>query len=106
MESYPRKCRTIDGKQFVESIPENKECEMSGGLWGLWSNALDSAEQCNPPTTDQGEECTDSSQCQSYCQAKENSEINSNDSGNCHGFEFAICMQEVNNGMVQPEWCQ
>ena len=33
MESYPRQCRTLDGKHFVESIPENKECEMIGGLW-------------------------------------------------------------------------
>jgi len=106
MESYPRKCRTIDGKQFVEFIPEDKECEMSGGLWGLWGNAVDSAEQCNPTTTDQGAECTDSSQCQSYCQAKDGSGINSNDSGTCYGFEYAICMQEINNGTVQPEWCQ
>ena len=86
--------------------PTQQQCQAIGGMWGLWSNAVDSAKQCNPPTTDQGAECTDSSQCQSFCQAKEGSEINSNDSGNCYGFEFAICMQEVNNGMVQPEWCQ
>ena len=86
--------------------PTQEQCQAIGGMWGLWSNAVDSAEQCSPPTTDQGAECTDSSQCQSYCQAKEGSEINSNDSGKCYGFEFAICMQEVNNGMVQPEWCQ
>ena len=86
--------------------PTQQQCQAIGGMWGLWSNAVDSAKQCNPPTIDQGAECTDSSQCQSYCQAKEGSEININDSGNCYGFEFAICMQEVNNGMVQPEWCQ
>jgi len=32
MESYPRQCRTLDGKHFVESIPEHKKCEMTGGL--------------------------------------------------------------------------
>ena len=106
MESYPRKCRTIDGKQFVESIPENKKCEMSGGLWGLWGNAVDSSEQCNPSTTDQGIQCTDSSQCQSFCQAKEGSKISNKESGTCYGYELAICMQEVANGVVQPEWCQ
>jgi len=86
--------------------PTQEPCEAMGGMWGLWSNAVNSAQQCNPPTIDKGAECTDSSQCQSYCQAKENSEIDSIDSGQCYGFEFAICMQEVNNGMVQPEWCQ
>lgn len=106
MESYPRQCRTVDGKHFVETIPENKECEMIGGIWGIWGNAVDSAEQCNPPTSDKEAECTDSSQCQSYCQAKEGSEIDSKDSGNCYGYELAICMQEVVNGVVQPEWCQ
>ena len=106
MESYPRKCRTVDGKQFVESIPENKKCEMSGGLWGIWGNAVDSAEQCNPSTTDQGIQCTDSSQCQSFCQAKEDSKISNKETGTCYGYELAICMQEVANGIVQPEWCQ
>jgi hypothetical protein len=51
-------------------------------------------------------ECSDSSQCQSFCQAKEDSEINSEDTGMCYGHELAICMQEVVNGIVQPEWCQ
>jgi hypothetical protein len=106
MESYPRKCRTVDGKQFVESIPENKKCEMSGGLWGIWGNAVDSGEQCNPSTTDQGIQCTDSSQCQSFCQAKEGSKISNKETGTCYGYELAICMQEVANGVVQPEWCQ
>jgi hypothetical protein len=51
-------------------------------------------------------ECSDSSQCQSFCQAKEGSEINSESIGMCYGHELAICMQEVVNGIVQPEWCQ
>ena len=106
MESYPRQCRTIDGKHFVESIPENKECEMSGGLWGIWGNSVPVKESCNPTTSDGGILCTDSSQCQSFCQAKDGSEINSESSGTCYGYELAICMQEVRNGAVQPEWCQ
>jgi len=106
MESYPRQCRTIDGKHFVESIPENKECEMSGGLWGTWGNSQSAKESCNLSTSDVGMECTDSSQCQSFCQAKEGSEINSESVGMCYGHELAICMQEVRNGLVQNEWCQ
>jgi hypothetical protein len=106
MESYPRQCRTTDGKHFVESIPENKECEMSGGLWGIWGNSQSAKESCNPSTSDVGMECSDSSQCQSFCQAKEGSEINSESIGMCYGYELAICMQEVQNGVVQNEWCQ
>ena len=106
MESYPRQCRTVDGKHFVESIPESKECEMSGGLWGTWSNSQHAEESCNPSTTDVGMECSDSSQCQSFCQAKEGSEIDSESTGMCYGYELALCMQEVANGIVQPEWCQ
>ncbi len=106
MESYPRQCRTSDGKHFVENISGQEQCLLSGGLWGIWSNAVDSSPECNPPTSDQGKECTDSTQCQSFCQAKEGSEINSEDTGMCYGYELAICMQEVRNGLVEPEWCQ
>lgn len=106
MESYPRQCRTIDGKHFVESILENKECEMTGGLWGIWGNAQSAKESCNLSTSDGGMECSDSSQCQSFCQAKEGSEINSESIGMCYGYELAICLQEVQNGVVQNEWCQ
>ncbi len=106
MESYPRQCRTLDGKHFVESIPEHKKCEMTGGLWGIWGNAQSAKESCNPSTSDGGMECSDSSQCQSFCQAKEGSEINSESIGMCYGYELAICLQEVQNGVVQNEWCQ
>ena len=106
MESYPRQCKTLDGKHFVESISKNKECEMTGGLWGTWGNSYPATESCNPPTSDVGMECSDSSQCQSFCHAKEGSEINSESIGMCYGYELAICMQEIQNGVVQNEWCQ
>ncbi len=106
MESYPRQCRTSDGKHFVESIPEQKQCEMEGGLWGIWGNAVPVVLTCNPSTSDVGKECTDSSQCQSFCQAKEGSEINTEETGMCYAYELAICMQEVRNGVVEPTWCQ
>ncbi len=106
MESYPRQCRTADGRHFVESIPENRECEMAGGLWGIWSNAMDAGELCNMPTSDAGMKCSDSTECQSFCQAKEGSEAESQDTGMCYGYEHALCMQEVRDGIVQSEWCQ
>lgn len=106
MESYPRQCRTVDGKHFVESIPEDRECEIAGGLWGIWSNAVDAVESCNMPTTDAKMTCSDSSECQSFCQAKEGSEFDSEGTGMCYGYEHALCMQEVKDGIVQAEWCQ
>ena len=106
MESYPRQCRTEDGKHFVEIIPGKEKCEIAGGLWGIWGNAVPVIEECNPSTSDVGKECTDSSQCQSFCQANEGAEIDSEASGMCYGYELAICLQEVRNGVVEPEWCQ
>ena len=106
MESYPRQCRTSDGKHFVETLPEPKQCEIEGGLWGIWGNQHPAIPSCNPSTSDMGMECTDSSQCQSFCQAKEGSEIDTEDVGMCYGYELAICMQEVRNGVVENEWCQ
>lgn len=88
------------------SSADQQQCEVSGGLWGIWGNMADAVEQCNPSTADKGLECTDSSQCQSFCQAKEGSEAYSDDSGECYGYEYALCMQEVSNGIVQQKWCQ
>jgi len=46
MESHPRQCRTIDGKHFVESISENKECEINGGVRDFSSNLLEILHIC------------------------------------------------------------
>ncbi len=106
MESYPRQCRAPDGKQFVETIPGKEQCEIAGGLWGIWGNQVSATASCNQSTSDVGMQCTDSSQCQSFCQANQGAEILSEEGGTCYGYELAICMQEVHNGVVQPEWCQ
>jgi len=106
MESYPRQCRTLDGKHFVESLSEQEQCEIAGGLWGIWGNISNLTNSCNPATSDAGMECSDSSQCQSFCQAKEGAQIGTEDTGMCYGYELAICLQEVRDGVVDPEWCQ
>ncbi len=93
-------------KQQPVPAPGKEQCEIAGGLWGIWGNRAPATATCNPSTSDVGMECSDSSQCQSFCQAKEGSEINSETTGMCYGYELAICMQEVLNGVVQPEWCQ
>jgi len=99
------------GMIAFQDVPEmivetENSCEIAGGLWGIWGNRAPATASCNPSTSDVGMECSDSSQCQSFCQAKEGSEINSETTGMCYGYELAICMQEVLNGVVQHEWCQ
>jgi len=94
------------GPAQIESMANQKQCEDIDGLWGIWSNRSPATASCNPSTSDGGKECSDSSQCQSFCQAKEGSEINTEDTGICYGYELAICMQEVRNGMIDPMWCQ
>ncbi len=90
----------------TSSIDSFVECEIAGGLWDIWGNQLSATASCNPATSDVGKECTDSSQCQSFCQANEGAEINSEEAGTCYGYELAICMQEVRNGVIDFEWCQ
>ena len=57
------------------------------------------------PTSDSGKECTDSIQCESYCQAPKGSEIGAKVVGSCYEFMAAICMQEVRNGIADATWC-
>ncbi len=103
-ETIPDYARTIAMK--IESIANQKQCDNKDGLWGIWSNHPSVLSSCNPPTSDEGTECSDSSECQSFCKAKEGSEISTKNSGMCYGYELATCMQEVRNGVVEPEWCQ
>jgi len=97
---------TLGGLMTVEIIPGKEQCEITGGLWGIWGNQLPATASCNPSTSDGGKECYDSSQCQSFCQAKEGAQIGTEDTGMCYEYEFAICMQEVRNGVVDAQWCQ
>jgi len=90
----------------IESMANQKQCEDIDGLWGIWSNRSPATASCNPSTSDGEKECSDSSQCQSFCQAKEGAQIGIEDTGMCYEYEFAICMQEVRNGVVDAEWCQ
>jgi len=99
-------CETLIQQEKPEPLTAKGQCEIAGGLWGIWGNQVPVIESCNPSTSDGGMECSDSSQCQSFCQAKEGAQIGTEDTGMCYGYELAICMQEVRNGMVDPEWCQ
>ncbi|MBN1168544.1 hypothetical protein JXA63_01500 [Candidatus Woesebacteria bacterium] len=89
------------------STPQDKNsCEKLGGKWQL----VDSPENryfCNLSTADGGKSCTDSSQCESYCQASEEAERGISASGQCYQWQETVtgCMREINNGIVENEWC-
>jgi len=68
----------------------------------MWTNLYSAEPECNFPTMDAGKECTDSNQCESFCQVKEGTEIGSMATGECYGFNLAICMQEVQNEKLLP----
>jgi len=78
-----------------------EECLDAGGEWGLfyYGGTL----QCNLPTSDAGKECTDSSQCEGNCEAKESAEIGSEDTGMCAENKLPYrCMMKIENGVVEP----
>ena len=90
---------------LIPKIPEII-CEQKGGNWGAWSDIPDAPQRCNLPTSDAGEECTDSSQCESYCQTQNSAIIGTEVIGECYGFELFTCIQKVENGLASGMMCQ
>ena len=93
------------GDQSPRVAIDQESCEEVGGEWKVWGNALGAVAECNLPTSDSGKICSDSSECESYCEAPSGSEIGSRVVGECHGLELAICMQEVKGGIAEATWC-
>ena len=74
-----------------------ESCEARGGEWKIWRDIPSASLECNLPTSDGGKKCTDSNQCESYCQAPKGTEIGADVVGECYKFKLTICMQEVKN---------
>jgi len=75
-----------------------EECLANGGEWGIWY-LTDKPPWCNLPTLDGGLECYDSSQCESWCQAKEYAKTGSQDTGTCNEKYFDSCFKD---GITPP----
>lgn len=88
-----------------ETGTDKESCEALGGKWQIWRNIPNASPECNLPTSDAGKPCLDSSECESYCEAPEGAEVGAEVEGRCYGYQIAICMQEVRNGIAKPEWC-
>ena len=97
--------KELSSKKQEISPADKESCETLGGVWKVWGDTRDSKPGCNLPTTDSGKSCTDSSQCESYCEAPKGSAIDAKVEGKCYGFKIAGCMQEVKNGLAAAAWC-
>ncbi len=99
-----------DYTEFVEIYTNNTDtglkdtCENIGGKWIEKSEEIDKA-RCSYPTEDAGNSCTDSSECESYCLAPEDSKVGDKVNGSCAEYTFLDCAKEVENGQVISEWC-
>ena len=88
-----------------KSIEDQDTCIATGGKWEQISNLPGSGPECNAATIDVGNECSDSTECESYCAAEDGAEVGTESVGTCHGFMKAVCMQEVVDGIVSAQWC-
>ncbi|MDO8669213.1 MAG: hypothetical protein Q7K65_02880 [Candidatus Buchananbacteria bacterium] len=100
-----QKSTLSDLKGAKELDNERAECELKGGKWINHGDLYPPKPVCNLPTADAGKKCTDSDQCESYCQAPKNSKIGVNTTGTCYEWKLAECMQEVKDGKAEATWC-
>ena len=89
---------------YISDPLTEEDCLASGGKWGVVYYG--GPEICNLPTSDGGKECTDSSQCESWCEAKEDVKPLSHDNiGTCYEKQFSTCRNTVEDGAVKGMLC-
>ncbi|NJL44146.1 MAG: hypothetical protein HC945_02415, partial [Nitrosarchaeum sp.] len=89
-----------------EEDKERERCIEDGGLWGEHYPTPDDKPWCIEATDDGGEPCTDSSQCESWCQAPPGSKQGDPVNGTCYPYNEADCTQGVRNGTAQGRGCR
>ena len=85
-------------------------CENVGGYWGVIGNPPHGTPpNCIFPTSDAGKECTDSEQCESFCEAPEGSNPDEEVIGNCYEYDSGLdrggCRREVKEGIFYSWTC-
>ena len=85
-------------------------CENVGGYWGVIGLVPDGTPpNCIFPTSDAGKECTDSEQCESFCEAPEGSNLGEEVIGNCYEYDAGLnlggCKREVKEGIFSSGIC-
>lgn len=98
---------SVAGNDDKYNVQNREDCLSLRGKWAILGNPLPGTgvPECILPTSDAGEECTDSSQCESWCQAPEGSESGASVVGTCYAWEKDDCSQEVMGGIAQTGVC-
>jgi len=86
------------------SAPEKtaqENCEDQYGMWGEWPDD-EAGETCNHKTTDAGDVCIDSDDCDSVCEAPEETEEGANVVGSCYTYNYLLvdCVQTIEDGFA------
>lgn len=90
---------TVTGTSVTPN--DKQSCENIGGKWGSVGDVSpNTPPYCNMPTNDAGKSCTDSSQCQSFCQAPTGTKRGTPATGACYGWEKKDCAFSVEDGMA------
>lgn len=89
-------------------VVDKRLCEDSGGRWMNVGNSPYQRSICNDATSDGGQTCIDSDECESSCQARQGAQAGEVGEGACYGFIYSLdgCGQRVEKGIVQREICQ
>lgn len=95
---------------YLKGTEQVVRCKRTGGIWITNPKISKSGKpECSSPTSDAGKVCSDSSECQSYCSATVGGELSQKSGtqavGRCYEWTHANCMREVNNGILQKQWC-
>jgi hypothetical protein len=102
--------RIIEGKSFMR-VSSEPDCVAAGGVWRDISEqiaAQDSLFTCILPTTDGGNACSSSSECQSLCELApgQDVEIGQSASGQCMATYFhGGCRSYVHRGRFATAFC-
>ncbi|MEK7518197.1 MAG: hypothetical protein AAB583_06670, partial [Patescibacteria group bacterium] len=95
--------------RFVEKrplIPTNKiSCEAKEGVWDRFG--LVQEWRCNLPTSDAGQQCSNSSQCESICVVDGTLPPGTETKGKCYAWTETLgtCLNHVNKGKAQGTLC-
>jgi hypothetical protein len=93
------------GQDTLREPPSTEEeCTAAGGRW--IQTMKGDRYYCVLPTSDGGEPCTDSDQCESWCEAPADAQSGDQVTGTCSEWQGgASCVREVVDGKAQPQVC-
>jgi len=103
--NYPRSPYLDENKNTLQIYRNNVSCVAAGGHWGRYNNGYGNASMdCNLNTTDAGNICNSSIQCESYCAVINQSQDYYTENrrkvignGECYKSTIYICLSVLDN---------